>query len=68
LKRLLRTTDGNLSVHARKLEGARYIACARYLEGRVAKTQYRLTGAGRRALDRYLDRLEGLIRATRDAM
>ena len=66
LKRLMRTTDGNLSVHARKLEEADYIACAKSFEGRVPKTEFRLTAAGRRALERYLDHMEALIRATRE--
>lgn len=65
LKKLLKTTDGNLSVHARKLEDAEYITCTKYFEGRVPKTVYRLTAAGRRALERYLDHMEALIRATR---
>ncbi len=62
----MNTTDGNLSVHARKLEEAEYIACSKSFEGRMPKTQYRLTAAGRRALERYLDHMEALIRATRD--
>src|ERR1700687_2883858 len=66
LKKLLDTTDGNISVHARKLEDAQYIACAKSFEGRVPKTEYRLTAAGRRALERYLDHMEALIRATRE--
>jgi DNA-binding HxlR family transcriptional regulator len=66
LKRLLKTTDGNLSVHARKLEEAGYVTCAKYFEGRLPKTEYRLTGAGRRALERYLDHMEAIIHATRD--
>ena len=66
LKKLMKTTDGNLSVHARKLEEAEYIACTKSFEGRMPKTQYRLTAAGRRALERYLDHMEALIRATRD--
>jgi len=66
LKKLLKTTDGNLSVHARKLEEAGYVACAKYFEGRLPKTEYRLTGEGRRALERYLDHMEALIRATRE--
>ena len=66
LKKLMATTDGNLSVHARKLEEAEYIACTKSFEGRMPKTQYRLTAAGRRALERYLDHMEALIRATRD--
>jgi DNA-binding MarR family transcriptional regulator len=66
LKTLMKTTDGNLSVHARKLEEAEYISCTKSFEGRVPRTQYRLTAAGRRALERYLDHMEALIRATRD--
>src|SRR5712692_5182370 len=66
LKRLMKTTDGNLSVHARKLEEAAYITCTKSFAGRVPKTQYRLTAAGRRALQRYLDHMEALIRATRE--
>jgi DNA-binding PadR family transcriptional regulator len=66
LKRLMRTTDGNLSVHARKLEDAAYVTCTKTFEGRVPKTEYRLTAAGRRALERYLDHMEALIRATRE--
>ncbi|MEO7220209.1 MAG: transcriptional regulator [Gemmatimonadaceae bacterium] len=66
LKKLMGTTDGNLSVHARKLEEAEYIGCTKSFEGRMPKTQYRLTATGRRALERYLDHMEGLIRATRD--
>lgn len=67
LKELLKTTDGNLSVHARKLEEGQYVACEKYFEGRVPKTEYRLTGAGRRALETYLDHMEALIRATRES-
>lgn len=66
LKRLLRTTDGNLSVHARKLEEAGYIACEKHFEGRLPKTDYRLTPPGRRALERYLDHMEAIIQATRE--
>lgn len=66
LKKLLKTTDGNLSVHARKLEEARYIACTKFFQGRLPKTEYRLTGEGRRALERYLDHMEALIRAMRE--
>jgi DNA-binding MarR family transcriptional regulator len=66
LKKLLNTTDGNISVHARKLEDAQYIACAKSFEGRMPKTEYRLTAAGRRALERYLDHMEALIRSTRE--
>ncbi len=66
LKRLLKTTDGNLSVHARKLEEAEYVACRKSFEGRVPRTEYRLTAAGHRALERYLDHMEALIRAARE--
>jgi DNA-binding transcriptional ArsR family regulator len=66
LKRLLDTTDGNLSVHARKLEDASYVECTKSFEGRVPRTAYRLSAEGRRALQRYLDHMEALIRATRD--
>ncbi|MGB8473015.1 MAG: transcriptional regulator [Candidatus Acidiferrum sp.] len=66
LKALLKTTDGNLSVHARKLEEADYIVCTKSFDGRLPKTEYRLTGSGRRALERYLNHMEALIRATRE--
>ena len=66
LKRLLDTTDGNLSVHARKLEEAQYIACDKSFEGRVPRTEYRLTAAGRRALEKYLAHMEAIIKAVRD--
>jgi DNA-binding HxlR family transcriptional regulator len=66
LKELLRATDGNLSVHARKLEDAGYIGCTKSFSGRVPKTEYRLLPAGRRALEKYLDHMEALIRATRE--
>jgi DNA-binding MarR family transcriptional regulator len=66
LKKLLDTTDGNLSVHARKLEEAGYIGCAKSFEGRMPRTDYRLTTAGKRALERYLDHMEALIRAMRE--
>jgi DNA-binding MarR family transcriptional regulator len=66
LKRLLNTTDGNLSVHARKLEEAGYVACTKTFEGRMPKTEFRLTAAGRRALERYLNEMEALIRAARN--
>ena len=66
LKRLLETTDGNLSVHARKLEEANYIICTKSFEGRVPRTEYRLSPVGRRALERYLDHMEGLIHSTRE--
>ena len=62
LKALLETTDGNLSVHARKLEDARYIACRKGYDGRIPRTEYRLTAAGRHALERYLSHMEALIR------
>ena len=65
LKDLLQTTDGNLSVHARKLEEAQYISCTKYFEGRVPRTRYRLTAVGRRALEAYLNHMEALIQATR---
>src|SRR5215467_13067846 len=61
LKRLLQTTDGNLSVHARKLEEAQYIACEKMFEGRIPRTEYRLTAAGRRALEKYLVHMESII-------
>ena len=64
-KELLKTTDGNLSVHARKLEEAEYIACNKFFDGRTPKTEYRLTTAGRRALERYLDHMEALIQTMR---
>jgi DNA-binding HxlR family transcriptional regulator len=66
LKRLLKTTDGNLSVHARKLEEANYISCNKYFAGRLPRTEYRLTSAGRQALRKYLDHMETLIKATRE--
>jgi DNA-binding MarR family transcriptional regulator len=65
LKKLLRTSDGNLSVHARKLEQAGYVACWKSFDGRVPRTEYHLTARGRRALVRYLDHMEALIRAMR---
>jgi len=67
VKKLLDATDGNLSVHARRLEEAGYIACSKRFEGRVPRTDYRLTTAGRRALDRYLDHMEALIQGMRKA-
>lgn len=66
LKKLLKITDGNLSVHARKLEDVSYIGCTKSFEGRVPRTQYRLTAEGRRALERYLNHMEALIHATRE--
>jgi len=65
LKKLLDLTDGNLSVHARKLEEAGYVSCTKSFEGRIPRTEYHLTGAGRRALERYLGHMEALIRSTR---
>ena len=65
LKTLLRTTDGNLSVHARKLEDAGYISCTKTFEGRLPRSEYSLTRAGRVALDRYLGHMEALITVTR---
>jgi DNA-binding MarR family transcriptional regulator len=66
LKELLRATDGNLSVHARKLEDAGYLCCTKSFDGRMPKTEYRLTAAGRRALEKYLNHMEALIRVTRE--
>jgi DNA-binding HxlR family transcriptional regulator len=66
LKKLLQTTDGNLSVHARKLEDAQYIHCTKSFEGRLPRTEYRLTATGRRALERYLDHMEALIGTMRE--
>ena len=65
LKDLLQTTDGNLSVHARKLEEAQYVSCKKSFEGRVPRTRYRLTPAGRRAFESYIDHMEALIRVMR---
>ena len=66
LKRLMNTTDGNLSVHARKLEEAGYISCSKYFEGRLPKTEYKLTAAGRSALENYLSYMESLIKQMRN--
>jgi DNA-binding HxlR family transcriptional regulator len=66
LKHLLSTSDGNLSVHARKLEAAGYVICTKSFEGRVPRTEYRLSSSGRRALERYLDHMEALIHSTRE--
>jgi DNA-binding MarR family transcriptional regulator len=66
LKKLLDTTDGNMSVHARKLEEAGYIAVSKGFAGRLPRTDYKLTAAGRRALDRYLNHMEALIQAMRE--
>ena len=65
LKAILKTTDGNVSVHTRKLEEANYLTMRKSFEGRVPRTEYSLTAAGRRALERYLDHMEALIKATR---
>ena len=66
LKALLKTTDGNLSVHARKLEDAEYIACEKSFDGRVPRTEFRITAAGRRALEKYLVHMEAIIKAARN--
>ena len=66
LKALLKASVGNLSVHARKLEDAQYIACDKMFEGRVPRTEYRLTASGRRALEKYLVHMEAIIKAVRD--
>jgi len=63
LKNLLQTTDGNVSVHARKLEEAGYVTCEKSFKGRVPLTEYRITVAGREALNRYLNHMEALINA-----
>jgi DNA-binding MarR family transcriptional regulator len=65
LKQILKTTDGNLSVHARKLEDAEYVSCEKSFEGRVPRTEYKITSTGRRALERYLDSMEQVIAAAR---
>jgi DNA-binding HxlR family transcriptional regulator len=66
LKKLLQTSDGNLSVHARRLEEAGYVECTKSFEGRMPKTEYRLTAAGRQAFERYLNHMEALIQAMRE--
>jgi DNA-binding HxlR family transcriptional regulator len=66
LKKLLKATDGNLSVHARKLEEAKYVACTKSFRERMPRSEYRLTSAGRQALERYLAHMEALIRAARE--
>src|SRR5579863_1163497 len=66
LKQLLQVTDGNLSVHARKLEDAGYVVCTKSFDGRMPKTEYRLSASGKRSLEKYLDHMEALIRATRE--
>lgn len=65
LKQILKTTDGNLSVHARKLEDAEYISCEKSFDGRMPRTEYKITAAGRRAFERYLDSMEQVIAAAR---
>jgi DNA-binding HxlR family transcriptional regulator len=65
LRGLLETSDGNLSTHLRKLEGAGFVSCRKYFEGRVPRTEYRLTSKGRTAFTHYLDHMEALIRTTR---
>jgi DNA-binding MarR family transcriptional regulator len=65
MRKLLDTTDGNVSVHARKLEEAGYISCTKTFEGRIPRTEYRLTSSGRKALEKYLNHMESLIRAMR---
>jgi DNA-binding MarR family transcriptional regulator len=67
LKSLMNTTDGNLSVHARKLEDAGYISCSKFFEGRLPKTEYKLTPAGRSALENYLSHMESLIKQMRNS-
>ena len=67
LKKLMNTTDGNLSVHARKLEEAGYIACSKYFDGRLPKTEYKLTATGRAALESYLNHMESLIKQMRSS-
>ena len=66
LKRLLKTTDGNISVHARKLEDASYITCSKFFEGRMPRTEYRLTAAGKKAFDEYLFQMEDLVRRMKE--
>ena len=65
LKRVLNTTDGNLSVHARKLEDAGYVSCNKFFQGRTPRTEYSLTGVGKKALEKYLEQMESIIRAAR---
>ena len=67
LKSLMNTTDGNLSVHARKLEEGGYIACTKSFEGRLPKTEYKITAAGRRALESYVSHMETIIRQMRQS-
>jgi DNA-binding HxlR family transcriptional regulator len=68
LKALLKLTDGNLSVHARKLEEAKYIECKKFFQDRRPRTDYRLTTPGRKALQRYVDHMEALIQAARTTL
>ena len=65
LKRILDTTDGNLSVHARKLEDAGYVSCNKFFQGRTPRTEYSLTAQGKKALEKYLEQMESIIRGTR---
>lgn len=67
LKRVLNTTDGNLSVHARKLEDAGYVSCNKFFQGRTPRTEYSLTAVGRKALEKYLEQMESIIRGARKA-
>jgi DNA-binding HxlR family transcriptional regulator len=66
LKRVLKTSDGNLSVHAQKLEAAGYLRCNKFFQGRIPRTEYRLTPAGRKALETYLEQMERFIAQTRE--
>jgi DNA-binding HxlR family transcriptional regulator len=66
LKRVLKTTDGNLSVHARKLEESGYVRCSKFFDGRIPRTEYRLLPAGRKAFEQYLDQMADFIASTRD--
>jgi DNA-binding HxlR family transcriptional regulator len=65
LKRVLNTTDGNLSVHARKLEDAGYVSCNKFFQGRTPRTEYSLTAVGKKALEKYLEQMESIIRGAR---
>src|SRR5512146_955142 len=67
LKRLLNSTDGNLSVHARKLEDAGYLECKKFFHGRTPRTEYSLTPTGKRSLEKYLEQMESIIRGTRNS-
>ena len=66
LKRVLKTSDGNLSVHAQKLEAAGYLRCSKFFQGRIPRTEYRLTATGRKALEGYLNQMEQFIAQTRE--